>query len=523
VRSLRVATFVGFAVTSACGSRTEFDYEQGPPPPPECVLDKDCDGFGDRCFPVGCVAGKCQDLTPVSCDDGDPCTADTCDPDTGKCSYGPATFDLDGDDHRAPLFGQQAGAPGSCGDDCDDTNAAARPGGIEVCDGVDNDCNGVVDDGASLASIGQVVQVSDAARAFPASIAFAGGDSYMSAYSGEVASRSSVYLAALSQTGMRVGPPTQFTVVPADAYGGPLAWTGDRFGIAWSDRRDARGGINYEVYFNIANPDGTKRNPDLRITHAEDFSIDVSLAWTGNEFVVVWQDSGLSSSGRNEIYGQRINVDGAPIGGNVRLIDDGSRGQNTPAIAAGQRSLGIVWMRGDPTSHEVMFAPFDRELKPLAPAARLSASMTGGVTPIVVYNKSQYLVAWHDPDSRVKTVYGAVRGELGEEIVAAKPLTRTPAHARYPALLPYGDRALLVWSDDRDQNSGYELYAKTLDRKLETLGAEMRITSTAGDSTDSTLSFGPQGEVGVLFADNRTGSRQVYFTHLRCVTPPTVP
>lgn len=32
------------------------------------------------------------------------------------------------------------------GDDCDDSSAAARPGALEMCDGLDNDCNGQVDD-----------------------------------------------------------------------------------------------------------------------------------------------------------------------------------------------------------------------------------------------------------------------------------------------------------------------------------------------------------------------------------------
>jgi hypothetical protein len=33
------------------------------------------------------------------------------------------------------------------GEDCDNFDATAFPGGVEVCDGADNDCNGVVDDG----------------------------------------------------------------------------------------------------------------------------------------------------------------------------------------------------------------------------------------------------------------------------------------------------------------------------------------------------------------------------------------
>ena len=34
-----------------------------------------------------------------------------------------------------------------CDGDCDDASAAALPGGVEVCDGLDNDCNGLIDDG----------------------------------------------------------------------------------------------------------------------------------------------------------------------------------------------------------------------------------------------------------------------------------------------------------------------------------------------------------------------------------------
>src|SRR5207244_12819892 len=118
------------------------------------------------------------------------------------------------------------------------------------------------------------------------------------------------------------------------------------------------------------------------------------------------------------------------------------------------------------TSTELSFVLSDHELPAMGSPALISDRMASGVYPIVVYNQSQYIIAWHDPDSDPKTVYGAVRDELGNELVAAKPLTKTSGHARLPALLPYGDRAPPGWSDDRDQNQGYELYAKTLDNRL---------------------------------------------------------
>src|SRR5260221_679527 len=38
---------------------------------------------------------------------------------------------------------------GCVGPDCDDTNNKIFPGNPEVCDGIDNDCNGMVDDNPS--------------------------------------------------------------------------------------------------------------------------------------------------------------------------------------------------------------------------------------------------------------------------------------------------------------------------------------------------------------------------------------
>lgn len=47
-------------------------------------------------------------------------------------------IDVDGDGYIASAV--------EGGNDCDDTNAAAHPDGVEVCDGADNDCNGVTDE-----------------------------------------------------------------------------------------------------------------------------------------------------------------------------------------------------------------------------------------------------------------------------------------------------------------------------------------------------------------------------------------
>ncbi|MDQ3030973.1 MAG: MopE-related protein [Myxococcota bacterium] len=82
-----------------------------------------------------CVPGT----APVCLDDdANACTIESCDPSLG-CVVDTTTNDADGDGHYATACG---------GDDCDDMRANVYTGLGDACgDGLDNDCNGSVDDG----------------------------------------------------------------------------------------------------------------------------------------------------------------------------------------------------------------------------------------------------------------------------------------------------------------------------------------------------------------------------------------
>jgi len=76
-----------------------------------CLVDADCVSM-DMCLELACAAGTCVE--------------------TGLL--------IDGDGDRY--------APVPCGNDCDDTNATVFPGATELCDGLDQDCDMRIDEGA---------------------------------------------------------------------------------------------------------------------------------------------------------------------------------------------------------------------------------------------------------------------------------------------------------------------------------------------------------------------------------------
>ncbi|GDX83061.1 hypothetical protein LBMAG42_48720 [Deltaproteobacteria bacterium] len=126
-------------------------------------VDLDQDSFGDeRGHVAQCTAPEGFVSTPGDCDDNDaaihPNAEEVCDEVDDDCDgevdEGVASAwydDLDGDGFGDPLT-ESVACDGTGGrvanpDDCDDEDATAFPRGIEVCDLVDNDCDGVVDDG----------------------------------------------------------------------------------------------------------------------------------------------------------------------------------------------------------------------------------------------------------------------------------------------------------------------------------------------------------------------------------------
>ena len=166
-----------------------------------CMADADNDGYGDTSAPTGGTAGTdCDDATSSTnpgasetcngvdddCDgtvddgvlfnwyqdtDGDTygnpsvstqsCTQPTgyvrsqtdCDDSDGNTFPGSASSDSASacmTDDDGDGYGDLNPAGGvTAGTDCDDTDSSTNPGATEACDGVDNDCNSVIDDGAT--------------------------------------------------------------------------------------------------------------------------------------------------------------------------------------------------------------------------------------------------------------------------------------------------------------------------------------------------------------------------------------
>lgn len=136
-----------------CGTQTCLPLERrwgdctAPQSPPET-----------RCASGGTAVQTC-DATgrwkTTTCSTSDShCTA-RCEMSGGTASCQIQAKDADGDGAGDKLC---AAAPGT---DCDDTKASVKPGATEICDGLDNDCDGKIDLSDGLALSGSNIQVTE--------------------------------------------------------------------------------------------------------------------------------------------------------------------------------------------------------------------------------------------------------------------------------------------------------------------------------------------------------------------------
>ncbi len=110
----------------------------------DCEVSRDADGDGSEANECG--GDDCDDSSASRY----PGNTEVCDADNIDEDCDPTTFgyrDADGDEYPDALCcNEDDEGELACGEDCDDQNARVHPTQLEICDGLDNDCNGDVDD-----------------------------------------------------------------------------------------------------------------------------------------------------------------------------------------------------------------------------------------------------------------------------------------------------------------------------------------------------------------------------------------
>ena len=159
--------------------------------------------------------------------------------------------DVDGDGYLGALPGTQPGTAGSCGNDCNDANASVHPGAPEICNGIDDNCDGRIDEGVNTYSpYGAPVRISDESFTMGAASGLAySGAVFGITWTGQQANKEyQGYISGFDPYGASRISTTNVSQTSNDSFGGPLVWNGSVFATAWEDR----GEKGYDIYLQSA-------------------------------------------------------------------------------------------------------------------------------------------------------------------------------------------------------------------------------------------------------------------------------
>lgn len=294
--------------------------------------------------------------------------------------------DLDGD-------GYVAGSGCAVQEDCNDQNAAVHPGATEVCNGWDDNCDGVIDEGCATTcpNFGMTRRVLVTHGGSEARIAAADRSWVMVVNSDfpsypEVATR-------LDLRGQPLSPQTVFTGgFPKNQE---VCWTGTEMASAWSVFETS--GYPPGIFFRRLGPWGVPSSDTVTLSGGVSPFVE-GLDWTGYEYGTFWAEATSTFNGE---YLSRVSAGGAMVD-QVRmdsLVDADD--------AYAWNGTGYGWVRTiqDPVTltDDIYFEPLDASGFPVGPLVRLTdhsafpnPAYAGPAVLVALNSGAGYGVVWDD-------------------------------------------------------------------------------------------------------------------------------
>jgi hypothetical protein len=327
-----------------------------------------------------------------------------------------------------------------------------------------------------------------------------------------------------------------------------LVWTGTECGIAWYDSRTTSG----DIYFARFRGSCSKVGSDVQITSNAATQNLPSLAWTGSEFGVVWQDT---RDGGAEIYFCRISSSGAKVGSDVRLtyLD---QFPEYPKLAFGSLGYGMTYEQYSPRASNFSGLGCHDDTTPPSCPNGVSVTANGGsgvtlgwaspgednetelayhrvyrdgaaigVTTAAAYTDTprpsgtpSYTVeavnarGWRSTGCTVVTAPPPIAG-CGQDWTGAQLVSATSgsATASVPSVAWDGAGYGIAWQDNRDGND--EIYFSRVGPDGTIIVPATRVTNDAGTSKSPSIVW-TGSEYGLAYSDSRSGAQQIYFARL---------
>ncbi|MCJ7457959.1 MAG: dockerin type I domain-containing protein [candidate division Zixibacteria bacterium] len=286
------------------------------------------------------------------------------------------------------------------------------------------------------------------------------------------------------------------------------------FIITWQDKRNGNWGIYAQRFNSSGTPLGTNFKVNDDVGTADQRNPAIALDGAGS-FVITWQDL---RNGGVDIYAQRYNSSGTPLGTNFKVNDDVGAGLHTmPAIALdGPGNFVITWTDYRNGNGDIYARRYNSSGTPLG--ASFKANDDIGTTEqftsaIALDGSGNFVITWQDYRNGNWDIYAQRYNSsgtpLGTNFKANDDVGTT--EQSYPAIAMNGSgNFAITWGDRR--NGNLDIYTQRYNSSGTPLGTNFKVNDDAGTAAQyyTAISMDGSGNFVITWQDYRNGNLDIF-------------
>ncbi len=290
----------------------------------------------------------------------------------------------------------------------------------------------------------------------------------------------------------------------------------DSFGnfvICWQDDRSGFTDIYAQRYDSLGNPidSNFKVNDDAGM--AGQFYPSIAIDVYGN-FIICWMDS------RNynlDVYAQRYDASGNPIGSNFRVNDDeGTNMQYYPSAAIDINGNFILcWVDSRKGDWEIYIQIYDYTGNPVGSNFMINNTEVTALPPSIAVDSSRsFVVSWQDLQADDGDIYALKFDALGNPMGLIFKVNDDEGMnwQQYPTIvMGAGGNFMICWTDWRD-NYEPDIYAQLYDTSGSPIGSNFRVNEDGETSMQlsPSASMDINGNFLICWIDWRNDNADIY-------------
>lgn len=316
-------------------------------------------------------------------------------------------------------------------------------------------------------------------------------------------SNNEIYYKRSTDGGLTWGTDARLTNHTSQSHSPSVAVSGSVVHLVWNDTRDG----NDEIYYKRSSDGGLSWGNDTRMTINSASSFSPSLAVTGTNVHLVWDDT---RDGNQEIYYKRSTDGGTSWEADTRMTNNAALSFYASAAVQGS-VVYVVWVDQRDGNSEIYLKRSSDGGVSWEADTRLTNSTSASRYPSIAVSGSNIHLVWHDDRNGVfnDEIYYKRSTDGGVSWGTDTRLTNSTSASRYSSIAVSDISAHLVWQDQRDANDEEIYYKRSTDGGI-SWGTDVRLTNSVGLSGFPSVTIsGPA--VHLVWNDYRDGNYEIYY------------